>query len=354
MQVKLRQQLLLDACLRVVCAEQESIGQHHGGASAFLQPVHDDAHEKVGGLGVGEVGGKMALDDGQLVAAVWRIHQDHVETVVVGVVQHVFHQAVVVQDVRLVHVVEQQIRDGQHIGKLLLLNAVGGAKPRLAVGGGFFLLLQFPQPTDDEPARTAGEIRHAFAELRRDHLRHEVGDGAGRVKFARASGGLQLLQDRFVNVAEGVDILVAGQVDSLDDVHDLPKQHAVFHILVRVLEDALDDALFRGHIGRDGKFLQRLEKLVHEGKQLVARQRVPSIVGFRPVPPAVFLGNDGSIAVVVTFPFFFLGVIDLEEQHPDDLLDALGVAVDAGIVPHDVPQFFDQTVQIAHSVSPVL
>ena len=31
-QVKLRKQLLLDACLRVVRAEQEPVGQHHGGA----------------------------------------------------------------------------------------------------------------------------------------------------------------------------------------------------------------------------------------------------------------------------------------------------------------------------------
>ncbi len=56
--VKLRKQLLLDIRLRVVRAEQEAVGQHHGGAPAFLQSVHDDAHEKVGGLGVGKVGGK--------------------------------------------------------------------------------------------------------------------------------------------------------------------------------------------------------------------------------------------------------------------------------------------------------
>ena len=46
------------------------------------------------------------------------------------------------------------------------------------------------------------------------------------------------------------------------------------------------------------------------------------------------------ILVFVHFPVLFLGIINLEEERPDDLLDTLGVAVDAGVATHDVLEFF--------------
>jgi hypothetical protein len=39
---------------------------------------------------------------------------------------------------------------------------------------------------------------------------------------------------------------------------------------------------------------------------------------------------------VEQFEFEVLVVDDLEEEHPAELGDALGVAVDAGVLPHDV------------------
>ena len=70
MEVKLRQELFLDVDLGVVGAEQKAVRQDDRRAPAFFQAVHDDGHEKVGGLGAGEVGGKMILDLGFFAAAV--------------------------------------------------------------------------------------------------------------------------------------------------------------------------------------------------------------------------------------------------------------------------------------------
>ena len=61
-----------------------------------------------------------------------------------------------------------------------------------------------------------------------------------------------------------------------------------------------------------------------------------------PILPAVFLWYDGDIIFIVEFPFFFLSAVDLEEEHPDNLLYALGIAVDTRILPHDVLQPLDE------------
>jgi hypothetical protein len=49
--------------------------------------------------------------------------------------------------------------------------------------------------------------------LRVDHLHHEGGDGAGRVVLARIAGGLQVVEDLLVDVAE---VLALGQVVEVD------------------------------------------------------------------------------------------------------------------------------------------
>ena len=89
-EVELRQQLTLEVDLRVVRPEEEAVRQDDGGAAVPFQAVHDDGHEEVGGFGACKIGGKMVLHIGLFAAAVGGIHEDDVETVVVGIVQDVF------------------------------------------------------------------------------------------------------------------------------------------------------------------------------------------------------------------------------------------------------------------------
>ena len=87
------------------------------------------------------------------------IHQNHVYLVALGVVQHIMEQGVGVVHLGHIQPVEQQVGDAEHIGELLLLNAVD----RIAVGffvlGGFHLLVQLFQPADDKAASTTGKVR---------------------------------------------------------------------------------------------------------------------------------------------------------------------------------------------------
>ncbi len=222
MEVELRQQLTLEVDLRVVRPEEEAVRQDDGGAAVPFQAVHDDGHEEVGGFGACEIGGKMVLHVGLFAAAVGGIHEDHVEAVVVGIVQNVFQQGVVVEDVGLVQIMEEHVRDAEHVGELLLLDAVDGSAEGGAVRRGFDFRFELLQPAGEEAARAAGEIGHLVADLRADHLRHELRDGARRVEFAGGSRALQFLQDGLVDFAEGVAFRIVAEIQFVDDVDDLP------------------------------------------------------------------------------------------------------------------------------------
>ena len=189
----------------------------------------------------------------------------------------------------------------------------------------------------------ASLLGHPLAEVRLDAVGHEVGDGARRVKFTGAACRLEFLEDRLVDVAEGVHVVVALEVDGIDDVDDLAQQHAVLHVLVRLLEHRLDDALLLGHVGGNWEILECAEELRDEVQELFARAGRAAAVVMGPVPPAVGLGDDGLVVIFIHFPVLFLDVIDLEEERPDNLLDALGVAVDAGVVAHDVLKPCDES-----------
>lgn len=55
-----------------------------------------------------------------------------------------------------------------------------------------------------------------------------------------------------------------------------------------------------------------------------------------PMSPSEVFGYNRAIAVVVDLPSFFFSVVDFEKEDPDHLFDALCVAVDAGVVSHDI------------------
>ena len=60
-----------------------------------------------------------------------------------------------------------------------------------------------------------------------------------------------------------------------------------------------------------------------------------------PGSPLELFGDGRAVAVLHQLQFLVLVVDDLEEEHPAELGDALGVAIDADILAHDVLNGFD-------------
>ena len=220
---------------------------------------------------------------------------------------------------------QQHIGDAQHVGKLLLFDAVDGRAVGGAIRGGNHLPVQLLQPAGDEAAGAAGKIRHLLADLRLDHLRHKIGDGAGRVKLTGGTGALQLPQDGFVDLPEGVAFLIIAKVDGVDLVDHLPQQHAVLHILVCVLKGGAHDGLFDGRIRRDldagdrfalvfcvAALQHRKQHVVDKVQQLVAGHGAAAFVIIGPMAPAAGLRDDGGVGLVLRrfhIPVGFLGVV---------------------------------------------
>ena len=301
MEVKLRQQLFLDVDLGVVGAEEEAVGQDHRRAAVFFQSVHDDGHEEVSGLAAGQISRKVILDLCLFAATVRGIHEDHVKAVVVGVVQHVLQQGVVVIDPGHVQPVQQKVRDAKHIGKLLLLNAVDGGAVLLRVRRALDLRLQLLEPAGDEAARAAGKVRHGLPNPGGNTLRHELRHRAGRVELAGRARALQFFQDSLVDLPEGVALLIVREVQLVDDVEHLPQQHAILHVLVGVSKSGLHDGLLYGRLRRDRdamdqdvsvtvgdvfSFKNREQCVVDEIQQHVAGQTLAGLV-MGPVAPAL-------------------------------------------------------------------
>jgi hypothetical protein len=137
-------------------------------------------------------------------------------------------------------------------------------------------------------------------------------------------------------VALGSDV----EVDAVDLVHHLADEGAGLHVVVGILEDLLDDEAARVALRAEGEVLERLEEVVvDEVDQFLAGHAL----GVRgPGAPAQALGDRGTVAVVEKLVLLLLVVEDLEKDHPDQLRDALGVAVNACVLAHDVLHGFDR------------
>ncbi len=225
----------------------------------------------------------------------------------------------------------------------LLLDAVDAALQELLVfDRPDVLLAHVFDGAGEEAAGAAGGVEDLLAQSGGDRIDHELGDRARRVILAGVAGILQVAQDLFVEVAEEVTVLRLVEVDAGDDpVDHLAHQVAGLHVVVGILEDTADDeaapvGMCRLQVLEGGE-----EPDVDEVEQLVAGHALG--VG-RPVAPAQRLGDRRAVVAIVRFEQLVLGflvVVDLEEEHPDELADALRVAIDADILAHDVLDGFD-------------
>ena len=193
MEIELAHQLPLDGDLRIIGTEKEAIREDDCRASVLFETVHDNRHEEIGSLRACEICREVVLHVIFLRATIRRIHKDHIELVLLGIVEDVPEQRIVMIDLRYIDAMQQHVRDAEHVRELLFLDTVDGAADRFLIRGRLHLLLELLQPAHEEAAGTAGEVRHLLSDLWLDHFRHKIGHGSRRIELTRGAGALQLL-----------------------------------------------------------------------------------------------------------------------------------------------------------------
>ncbi len=95
--------------------------------------------------------------------------------------------------------------------------------------------------TRNPPVPQAGS-RIDFAKLGVHDFDHEADDGARRVELAGVAGGVaHLFEHGLVKMAEGVDLVAAGEVNVADLIDHVAQQVAVDHPVDRAFEHRGDD-----------------------------------------------------------------------------------------------------------------
>ena len=345
-QVTLGEQRFLDAGLNAF-TEERAVGQHQPGAAARLEDLHEQHEKEVGGLAGAELGGKVGLDAVLLHAAEGRVGDDDIHALLGRPVAQRAGQRVVVAHIGGdVDAVQQQIGHAEDVRQVLLLDA------REA-----FLDKALRRPRSLPACAGARWRRRGSRRCRRrdrewsppqariDLLDDELGHGARGVELTRVAGGLEVLEDLLVDVAEHVAVIGGIEVDAVDLVDDLPHEGAVLHVVVGILE---------GHADRDPRSCPRhpcsdlsLGSRVLLTKSSSASPVIPSSFA-RPGRPAQMLRQRRLVVVAQEFEFLLAVVEDLQKEHPAELFEPLRIAVGAGVLAHDVLDGFDDVGDIGH------
>ncbi len=239
--------------------------------------------------------------------------------------------------------VQDHVGGGQHVGQRFLFDAVDGLLQGLFIGSGFYIAVALVfDGAGEEATSTAGGVDDALFQLGVDAVDHEFGDRPWRIEFPGVAGALQVFENLLVDVTKGVALLGLVEVDALLDLVDhLADELAGFHVVVGVFKYAAD------HVGAFVLFVARHQGL-QLGEQGVVDEVFQLIAGGPfgiggPVAPAQVVGQRRLVVILHQLPLLLAVVVDLEEEHPDQLADALGVAIDADILAHDVLDGFDGT-----------
>ncbi len=235
---------------------------------------------------------------------------------------------------------QDHIGHGQHVGQLLLLHPKDTALDLLPLGRRFCLSLQVLDGTSQEAPRTARRIEDRLTELGVDDVDDELGDGPRRVEFARVPGTLQVFEELLVDVVELMTLSLRVEIDLVQLVDHLPEQGAVLHVVVGVFEDRTHHQTL-SFSGSQPLELGK-ESVVDEVEQRITRD---AFIVRCPLPPTELLGDGRLVVVAFHLPFLLPGIEHLQEEHPAKLADALGVTIDASVLPHDILDALDQTRQ---------
>ena len=352
MQVALLHQMFLEPRLDAL-AKERSIGQHNRRAAVGFKDAHDEREKEVGGLAGLEVPREVAFDAVFFLAAEGRIGEHDVDAVRLRIADVGPGEGVVAADeAGVLNAVEQHVGDAEHVGKLLFLDSLEGLlHGQLVFDALNVALAHVADGAGEKAAGAAGGIEQAFAGMGIDAVDHEGCDRARRVVLARVAGALQVVQNLFIDVAEVLALGQVVEVDLIDLVDYLAQELAGLHVVVGVLKDAANDAPAIALLAGDGQFLEPGKELVvDEAEQLVACDAF-GVSG--PGAPSEFGWDGRTVFLVHQFELLILVVDDLEKKHPAELGDALGVAIDAGVLAHDVLDGLD-CVANRHGLSDLL
>ena len=189
-------------------------------------------------------------------------------------------------------------------------------------------------------AGAAGRIEHGFVQFGIDPIDDKLGDGAGGVELPGIAGALQVFKNLFVNGAEGMAVFLGVEVDLADLVDHLAHQGAGFHVVVGVFKNVL-------HHQRPFAARPQGVEFVFQGREELEVDKIGQLVTghafrvFSPGPPAEMVRQRGFIVIFQKFQLGFAVIKDFQKKHPDQLADALGVAIDTDILAHDVLDGFD-------------
>ena len=193
----------------------------------------------------------------------------------------------------------------------------------------------------EKAAGAAGRVEKGLPELGVEHVDHELGNGPGGIVFPGVPGRLQVGKDLFVDVVE--QVAVAGFVEVyilFDGVDHLTEQRARLHVVVGVLKHRPENFTMRRDTGGSRQLLERREEVVVDEVDQFLTGHTLGVLG--PAGPAETARQRRLVAGHGDVPLLLLVVEDLQENQPDQLADALGVAIDADILAHDVLNGFDQ------------
>ena len=326
------------------------------GLGGPLELAHDELEEEQSGFGGLLVFGEVAEDAALFFAAEGRVGHDDIDAVSVADLAERKAKAVQRIDLRRFQAVQNQVHLGQQIRKRLRLAAEDAlGLENLSVLNRLALLLQMLERLDEKAAGAAGRIENHFAELRIDDFDHEADDGTRGVELAGVAGGVaHLFEHGLVEMAEGVDLVAAGEVDVVDFVDHVAEQIAVDHAVDRAFEDGGDDvapvaavgALQAAQIGEQARPFGAVRTdgffVIHEGDQLVAGD---SFRLRRPIAPAIRRFESRTKALAAHLGFLFANLLhvveEFEKHDPGEHRQAVQVAVEPFVLAHDVAAGLD-------------
>jgi len=322
-------------------AEERTIGQDHGGTSIGLEDADDECQKEIGSFTGLEVLRKVAFDAVLLTPAKGWISEDDLNTIRLRVADIGPGQRVVVaHEAGVLYAMQQHVGDAEHVRQLLLLHRMQrDLHVDLVFDPLHIMLAHVANGAGEESAGAACGIEQRLAGMGINAIDHEGGDRARRVVFAGVAGALQVGEDLLVDIAEVLALDEVVEIDLVDLVDDLAQQLARLHVVVGVLEDIANDATAIALLASDGKVFELgKEFVVDEGEQPFAGDAF--WIGGPRAPAQI--GRDGrAIAGLQHFKLLVLVIDDFEEEHPAELGDALGVAINAGVLAHDVLNGFN-------------
>ena len=256
---------------------------------------------------------------------------------------------------------QEQVHLGQHVGQRLGLAAEDALLLQdLHIRHGLALLFQVAVGFGQEAARAAGRVENDFAEAGIGDFDHEADDRPGRVELARIAGRVpHLAEHGFVEMAEGMDFFRRVEVDAVDQIDDIAEQIAGNHAVLDAAEDVGDHVaaaiavlpLQGPEVGEQPRPLLAVRPhglvVVDELDEFVAGDAV--LLG-GPIPPAIGRFDGRAVLLAADCRPRFLDLLqvvkELEEHDPGEHRQAVEVAVEPLVLPHDVAGRLDEAAEL--------